>query len=299
MVTADRLKRAKKVSKRKETTSKKELRVIEIDVQHHPQIRKVCTLGFLIDQVKSPMDQHKKAVQAIFFDTWTEEMFAAQKKPDNFRVLLPKLDENGEPLQSLDDVRCTFQLKMPPKSSATRKAGIAKKLPNEDDLPKDETLQEVLIDVLKSDVVGLSPANAKKFVSEELLVIDKFSLADTLEEMQATPEDDLLHIISNMLLVYFQSRAGKKDKGMVSLPAFTDELEEAALVTVQVINLKDGMLNRIFTYCKNISQLRKLLRYCEVTLQIADFDFGMSDELAIKADRIKEAIIQYLIGDEE
>jgi hypothetical protein len=272
---AERLKRAKKVSGKKESTSKKkELRVVVIDAEHHPQIRKVCTLGFLIDQVKSPMEQNKKAAQVIFFDMWTGEMFKDQKKPDNFRVLLPKLDDNGQPLTALDDVRCTFQLKF-------RAAGIAKKVPKEDDLPEGKTLQEVLM----------------KFVAEEIEVEDNFDLAKSLNKMMATADDDPLHIVADKFLSYLQARTKSKD-GMVKLPAITDEQEAAALVTEQTVSLKEGMLDRIFTYCKKVEQLRKLLTYCEVTLQVADFDFGMSDEPAAKADRIKSAIVEYLVGED-
>lgn len=291
--TADRLKRAKGKSKTKtKKSSAKELRVLVVDATHQPQIRKVCELGFLGDQIKSPFEQNKKAVQLIFFDLWTEEMFKAKKKPDNFRVLLPKLSSvTGKPVPGMDDVKCTFQLKF-------RSAGIAGKVPKEADLPEDQTLQEVIIETLQSDVVGLSADNAKKFVAEEIDVTDHLALSEPLDTMLDREEGSDLHTVGSNILAYLQGRTKAKN-GRVSLPAFTDEQEEAALVTEQIVLLKDGVGDRIFTYIETIEQLRKLLKYCSVTLQVADFDFGMSDDPAAKAERLKDVVYQYLIGDED
>ena len=289
---ADRLKKAKGKSGTKEKkSSAKELRVVTVDATHEPQVRKVCELGFLGDQIKSPLDQNKKAVQLIFFEMWTTEMFKAKKKPDNFRVMLPKLDDSGNPLTALDDVRCTFQLKF-------RSGGIAGKVPKEEDLPDGQTLQEVLIETLQSDAVGLTAENAEKFVTEEVEVTDQFVLAASLDKMLASPNDTALYGVGDKLLNYMQART-KSQNGKVSLPVFTEEEEAAALVTEQIVLLKAGMLDRIFAYAETIEQLRKLIRYCSVVLQVADFDFGMSDEPAAKAERLKDVVYEYLIGDDE
>jgi hypothetical protein len=288
---ASRLKRAKKVSGKKEAKGKKELRVVVLDSSHEAQVRKICTLGYLTDHIKSPLDQNKKAVQQIFFEMWTKEMFDGKSKPDNFRIMLPKLDGNGKPITGLDDVKCTFQLKF-------RTAGIAKKVPKEEDLPEDMTLQEVLMQTLESDAVGLSDEDAKSFVDQEIEVVDKFVLAESLDAMLDADEDSLMYGIGDKLITYLQARTAAKS-GKVQLPAFTEEEEAAALVTEQVVSLKEGMLDRIFTYASTLEQLRKLLLYCGVTLQIADFDFGMSDEPAAMAKRLEDVIYQYVLGKDD
>ncbi len=127
---------------------------------------------------------------------------------------------------------------------------------------------------------------------------DQFVLAASLDSMLASPEGTALHGVGDKLLTYMQAR-GKAKNGRVSLPMFSEEEEAAALVTEQIVLLKAGMLDRIFAYAETIEQLRKLLMYCSVTLQVAAFDFGMSDEPAKKAERLREVVFEYLIGDDE
>lgn len=288
----DKLKRIKQKSRRKEPKSKtKELRSVEVSATLAPQVRQVCELGYLTGEIKGPLDNQLKAVKVEFFNMWTQEMWDSKKKPDNFCVVLPKLDDKGKPIPGLSDTRCAFQIKF-------RADGIKSKTPKEEDLPDEfETVEEAIIGALQS-VVGLSEPNAKKFVDAEVEVRDEVTLAMPLDKMlEADPETTdgaIYSSIGNKLVDYMQART-RAQSGKVKLPVFTEAEEASALVTVQVTYLKEGLFERVFTYCENIEQLRKLLTYCSVTLQVADFDFGMSDEPAVKAQRLQTVVGTYLL----
>lgn len=279
---ADRLARAKnKAVKKEEKPKKSDLRVLDIPERLHEQVRDLCMIGTLFDRVKSLLGQHADAVRDEFFLVWTEEMWANKRRPDNFNVRLKQC--SGK----LDDAACQFQLKF-------RSDGIKKKMPSADNLPEEKTLQEVVIDILTSGVVGLTAENARRFVDQEVDVQEETTLSKPLETMLEEEEGTLFHSIGDKLLTYMQTRANGRSK-TVSLPPFTDEEEEAALSISQVVKLKEGMLDRVFTYCTSLEELRRLLKWVEVTKQVSNYEFGISDETGARGERLKEAVGRFIV----
>lgn len=285
---ADKLARLKKTAvKTVETPKKSELRVVDLPQPLHERVRDLCMIGTLFGRVKSLLEQHSDAVKDEFFLIWTEEMWTTKRRPDNFNV---RLKQAGA---ALDDAACQFQLKF-------RSDGIKKKMPAPDKLPEDKTVQEVIIDILVSGAVGLSAENARKFVDQEVKVVEEITLAKSVDAMLAEDEGSLFHSIGNKLVEYIQARpSGKSKNGSVTLPAFTDEEEAAVLKMSQVVKLQDGLLDRAFTYCTSLDQLRKLLKWIEVTKQVSDYEFGISDEAGVQADRLKTAVGRFIVPVDE
>jgi len=304
--TADQLKSLKKKAKRKETKGKKEIRVVGILPELQPDIRQLCELAHIFDAIKPLFEQHKAAAQEEFFLMWTEEMWEGKGKPDNFNVRLKRLDAEGNPT-ALDDTQCQFQLKF-------RKSGIAGKLPNEEDLPEldcicgkkadcelcegegtyQQTVGEVLIDTLHSDVVGLSKENAREFVEKEVNIDDDYDFAMPINKMTQQKDGEALKTLGDKLIAYLHARA-RKAGGKVSLAAITDDEIVEGLNYYQVVSLKEGLLDRIFQYADSLEQLRKLLKFIAVTRQVSNFDYGISDEADAKVERVKEAVSRYLV----
>jgi len=279
---ADRLARAKQTATKKEEKPKKsELRVLDIPQRLHEQVRDLCMIGTLFGRVKSLLEQHADSVKDEFFLVWTEEMWVNKRRPDNFNVRLKQCEGK------LDDAACQFQLKF-------RSDGIKKKMPAADNLPEDKTLQEVVIGILTSGAVGLTAENARKFVDQEVDVQEEVTLSKSLDAMLEEEEGTLFHSIGDKLLTYIQARANGRAQ-TVSLTPFTDEEEAAVLSINQVVKLKDGMLDRAFTYCTSLEELRRLLKWVEVTKQVSNYEFGISDEAKKRSERLKEAVGKFIV----
>ena len=293
-------------TQKKSKSSKKEVREVKIPDALAPAVRQVCELGYLVGEIKGPQDQKLKGVKSSFFEIWTAEMWNEKKRPENFAVVLPKLGDKGETLP-VNDVRCVFQCKF-------RTEGIKTKAPrSQADIPEGcDTVQEAIVKILVSPVVGLSEANAKTFVDKEIDVRDEVELAPVLGgkfgqfldmEIDELPdemdeEEKVAANIAHKLWDYSQASTRAKT-GRVNLPQWSDEERKNFIVTVQSSYLKDGMFDRVWEYCETVEQLRKLLLWCGVTRQVADFDFAMSDEPAIRTQRLQEVVGTYLIADDE
>lgn len=279
----DLLAGAKKLGKKAEPkkSSKKDLRVVEIDASLRPQVVELCELAMLESRIEPLLKQRKDAMAGRFFDIWTQEMWDGKSQPDNFNVII-----NGD--SGLADTKCQFQLKF-------RKDVLKGKLPAE--MPEDKTVQEILAEMI-SKITGMSEKAARKFVDEEVVIEDKTGLVASFDEMYYSADDNPLHKVAVLLLTYLQARPRGK-ANTVTVEAFSDELANEALVTYQVVTLKEGVDGRIYTYCSSLDELRKLLRFLSVTTQVSNFDYGISDEPAKKAKRLQAAVSRYITADDE
>ena len=277
---ADLLKKAKKTATKKPAAkkSKKELRVVDLSTGLQTKVLELCQLAHLEGIITPLLKQRKGVVADEFFDIWTEEMWGDKTQPENFNTEVKK--------GGMADCKCQFQLKF-------RTNTIGKKLPNE--LPEDTTTEECLASLI-ARTTGMSAKNARKFVDSEVVVTDKIGLMGTFDEMYYAEEGSVPNRIATLLLTYIQARSRSKDK-KVKVEAFDDELAEEALVTYQEVVLKDGLGARVYTYCESLEQLRKLLRFLEVTTQVSNFDFGISDEVEDRTERLQDAVGRYIVAE--
>ena len=280
MATKDLLASAKTKAKKAEPKGKKnEIREIVID---DSEVLTLIEIASLTGDLKPLEDQHKAVVQTRLFERWTDEMWRDKKKPENFKAVIKKTS-------GMDDARCNFILKI-------NSGGLAKVAPDEADVPDGKTVQEVLAEMVVEQC-KLTPANAKKFVDEEVEITDEITLADSFDKMYYG-EDETKKQIASLLLAYAQARPKKGEK-TVRLDPFNDELQEALLVTRQVVKIKDGMEERVFTYCDSLDQLRALLTFCSVTKQVSNFEFAVSDDPKARHQRQQDVVAKYLIPDTE
>lgn len=277
----DLLASAKGLAKKAEPKSKKnEIREIVIE---DAEVLTLIEIASLTGDLKPLEEQHKGVVQNRLFDRWTEEMWRDKKKPDNFKAVIKK--QSG-----MDDARCNFILKI-------NSGGLSKVVPDESDLPTDsegnptKTVQEVVAEMIVEQC-KLTPAKAKKFVAEEVEISDEITLADSFDKMYYG-SDETKKKIATLLLAYAQARP-KKGAKSVSVEAFDDELQAALLVTRQVVKLKDGMEERVVTYCDSLDQLRALLTFCNVTKQVSNFEFAISDDPKTRHQRQQDVVAKYL-----
>lgn len=273
-----------KLAAMKATAKPKEVKpskssIAEIDFTNSDSehaIAALCEVAYLGNKFAPIIEQNKAAVQDIFFLRWTQEMFDSRKLPGNFKARIKRKD--GDKATTFDDMACNFILKF-------RTDGLKSKLPKNGDMPEDQTVQEILIETLKSGVVGLSPDNAQKFVAEEVESVDKTNFADTLAAMLEAESGTPLAALGEFLVNCINAES-QKDLGKI--PVLTAEQRAEAIRVEEVILLKDGVEERILSYVENVDQLRKLLNFMSVTKQVSNFEFGISDEVQDRNRRLTE-----------
>lgn len=280
---ADRLKKAATTSVRKETTKTKDRPVWPLTPDQEVQVAKLCELAYLNGEVDPLVTQHKTAVGAELFNIWTQRFFESKMVPENPDFVIKKKDAKTHQPTALDDMGCQLQIKF-------RTDGLQKVLPDKAKLPEGETVEEKLIEALMSPVVGLTETNAKKFVEEEVLIADNVELAMPLNEMLS---NDKYALIAEKLLTYMQTRP--KNGTDIKVVALTEEEEALVLSSKQSVSLKEGLFQRILGYVENIDQLRKLLLYIRITIQVSKFEFGKSDTDADRVNRLKNVVQTYLL----
>jgi len=276
---ADLLKSLKSVVKVKDTTpNKKQIRVIDFTSSPDGEIvATLCELSFLIDQFIPIVEQNKNAVQDIFFEQWTEEMWASKNLPTNFKARIKKLVDNKS--TNFDDMGCNFIMKF-------RSDCLAKKLPKASDLKEDETVNEVLVETLLSSVVGLSPDNAHKFAQEEFEVQEATGLPDGgLEKMLDAKEGTDMNIIGKFIVSCINA-TNKKEQS--AIPLLTEAQRNISVEISQKYSVKSGVEERILNYVESLEQLRNLLKFLSVTRQVSNFEFGISDEAIERNRRLTE-----------
>ena len=287
----DLLQKTKKAtSTRKKAASKSDERWIVKVGQDDPRrsivqrLVEVCTLSA---ELKPILDQLMRVTKDDLFDMWTQRMWDTKSVPDNPRIVLPKV-ENGKDL-ALEDHRCMLQIKF-------RSAGLQKVLPDSEELDEDQTVSEVLVETLVG-VAGVSEKKARAFVDNEVAITDRMAMRD-IAEMYYSSDDNEKSIATKILQFINQRSKAKNGKGSVEL--ITDEemdsLENGLFVTQQTVTIKDGMFERAWNYCDNIDQLRKLLRFCNVTIQVSNFEYALADTAPNRVQRLTKAAESYLLA---
>jgi hypothetical protein len=271
---ADNFDAIRKSSARKvRTPSNNGMRVVKLSSPSNEHVLKLCSLAYLQNLVKSLVEQYQAAVADECFKVWTQEMWDTRKHPANFKV---QLDKSGT---TFTDAELNFVLKF-------RVDGIQKKVSSDLDM---EGIKESLIEAVSA--FGLSAKNAAKFVNEEIAVREVIELVKPLDDMQNDPE---LKPIADKLAAYTMARP-KKGQTTVTVPAITEEESAKLWVIRQEIKLKEGLLDRVFTYCATIEELRALILWLGVVRQVSNFDFGKSDDATERNKRLREVVNDYVI----
>ena len=236
----------------------------------------LCDLGFVSQNLERILDKQRKPAFALdLLKIWVKKMWASRSVPDNFRV---KYHRDG----LITDCCANFLVKF-------RKEGLGTKIRK--DIPQGMTVEEWAMKTLTSGVVGLTSANAKKFVQEEFVIEETMTIE--LSSLDACAEGTPQKTLVDKLVEYLGARPKGKAND-VKLPPVTDEENAIAVHTIQTVTLKTGLSARIFTYCETEEQLLKLLQWIAVTQQISDFIVGEGDEQAVRQQRLGDTILKYL-----
>ncbi len=139
-----------------------------------------------------------------------------------------------------------------------RAEGLSGVVPDADQLPEGKTVEDVLLEALTSAQVGLSEKNALRLLADdgEIKVTHRLELAGSLDALYNS-DQPIQKSAAEKLLAYIGAEKGDND----NLKLLTDEEKATLLRTVQIVQLKEGFLERAHIYCETPEQLRKLCEF--------------------------------------
>lgn len=246
------------------------------------KVVEVCELAHIQDQMKKLSEARQDDVATEFTRRWVKQMWEQKTKPENWKAQVNT--STGMP-----DCRANFILKF-------RQDCLKKKLPKPDQIPEGKTLQEVLVEWLMKPEIGMTEKNAMAFVADEIVIRDELTFVASLDTMWNSEEGTLLKAMAVKIFTLIQTRS-ERDDGMVLIPGFTNEEEEALIQTQQVVTVKEDVAARVFNYCTSEEQLLKLLTsFLGVTQQVSNFEYAVSDEPAVRNQRTLTAVNRYLLA---
>lgn len=244
---------------------------MEIPSELRERFQVLCDLGFIDQNLKKVMEERKGQMGLDLLKIWAKKMWASRSLPSNCRV--------KNHIGPVTDCCANFIIKFRKNALQTMK------------VPKGMTFEEMAMSTLTSGVVGLTPANAKKFVQEEIVITENFSI--DLTALNAAPEGSPQRALADKFLGYLGAQPrGKANE--VKVPPITPEEQLVAFTVTQTVTLKAGLSARIFTYCDTEDQLVKLLQWVAVTKQISDFIVAESDEQDVRKERLGKTLVRFL-----
>lgn len=272
---SDLLKKVAKSATKKSTgTKKKDDRwTIHLDESDFSDALDLCQLSTITGQLEATRKERDKTVKSELLKQFCKKWFDEKALPQNPKIVLRK--------DGSDDMSFLFQVKF-------RKAGLTGVIPNVEDLPEEQTVEELLQMMLTSPKVGLSGKKADSLLEQgEIYVQQVVQLADSLD---ALLEAQSTESAATKLLTYIACTDGSE------IEPLSQEERSALLQTTQVVCLKDGFFERAHMFVDSADQLIKLIDFVKGTLSIGSYEFAISDTPNERADRLKKAAVHY-IGD--
>lgn len=286
---ADLLKGATKRASKAPAKDKKELPTKRVSPELEGEVSDLIRLATVHGELDPLVKQHKTSVGDKLLDLWVGEMWETKKVPSNFRVPIMK-KENGR-ATLMKDMEVTFQVKF-------RADGLTKKVPESDELPEGESVEDKLLEALVSEQVGLTEEKAKLMLDPEeghVTVEQQLTLTDTFNKLYHS-ENEAASSGIKKILKYIQATATQRGQKTVELPLLTDEEGSAVLKTKQVVILKEDFFSEARSYCQTQEVLGKLIRFCDPTLALGGFEFGVSDKTADRVERLSNTVEEFLTG---
>lgn len=248
--------------------------------EKEPAFEKNLQTFLQIHTIAGEMEGVKKAregtVKDTFLSRWVTEMWERGTQPENPRINVMFMDKDGV-RQNIVDAECLFEV-------CKNKDGL-KPYANTDNLDEDETIEEAVMKALMSPLVGLSQEKAMAFVhpeNGEIKVFDCYNLADSIENLMSAESDDVRKATMK-LVSWFQG--GKE--------TMEDEDTASILVATKGILIKDGFFERAKSYCANVDQLQKLIRFVRPKLVVKSVVFSEHDKTS-RQHRLAETLNHFL-----
>jgi hypothetical protein len=262
-------------TKRKEAKTEQKW-VMALSPDATDKVANHCRLAFIQNELKPVADQHKTAAIDALFDAWTEKFWSGKTVPENPTLQVKYPDSSAH--KGMIDMQCMFVV-------AFVTEGIK--------LPKPEVLEEAgqtpsqwMVAQLTSEQVGLSQKAAEKFVNEEMTIQDRILLCMSITEMEQS-ENELLQSYAKKSLATMMGREHE--------PFTQEELQEAIMMQ-QVVILKDDLMPRLLSYCRNITELRKLINFIKAQKKFGPkLEFGIADSTGERVERMQTTIGEFLL----
>lgn len=279
MAAKNLLDRAKQVASTAPAKAKeKGMRELVVPEFLQDQFTEFVELGYISKSMEDVTKSHRQEMADAFLDIWATEMWETRRRPENFKAVVRRGN-------ATIDCSCNFVVEV-------RKDSIQRKIPAQDQIPEGKTLEETLVSMLVK--IGISEVNANRFVQEEVLIQQVVDFKETLDIMygyaDGTPQKNAVE----KLLTYMQLR---NKSGLAKLPMFTDEEEAVCLVVKQKVAFKEGLADRLFTYCNSKKELLSLLtEFVNPTLKLYLFSVADGDERSVVEDRLAKTTIRFLFA---
>ena len=226
--------------------------------------------------VDKRVDNAKAEFNEYALRVMSEKLFAAKSRPSNPIILLKKVDANGKET-SVNDHQ--FQFTMQDKFTYNFK-----------DIPEGVDPRDHFIELFTNDV-GLHPAEAEKFVDNELQFtpITGFkNLTELLEGktgkgrewIDATEEEQA----AGQKLAALALWDGSGD----APEALTPEEKGLIFVRKNGLSVSAGFYDRVSTYCQNVDQLMKIFKIIKPIVFPVYQKCALADNPADKTRRLIE-----------
>lgn len=247
------------------------------DATLEPLVVSLIEAGHISKQLEPVLKEHQTVVYNKLIEMYCEKMWSAKRQPQNPRIVVRKKDSAAR------DLACMFMV-------VFRADGLKKYLPNAEDLPDDKEPRDVLVEALMSKLVGLSKANAEKITDPdagEFKIIERLNFVESLDSMYYG-DNPVRKSAAEKILSYFAAEADGKAK-KASLEFLTDE-EKGVLVTEQLLELKEGFLERACSYCETADQLLNLLKFVKIKFYCQNYEFAIGDDPVQRFVRLEKAV---------
>lgn len=232
-------------------------------------------LNVTLDKLDAANKSRVNELKDKLFDVWSDNMWKAKAQPQNIKLIVK--DDGGR-----EDATMTFQVQF-------RADGLKGVFP--DELPEGKSIQDLIQEALTSEAVGLSESNALALlnaVDGDIAVGQQVGLADTFDKLLVHKDEDVVKAANK-----FMTLALCDDKDKVKL--LSDNDRSLLFTTRQIVLLKDGFFERACGYCRNVGELRRLMRFLKVKLVAGNFEFAVSSTEKERVTRL-EAIAQEFIA---
>ena len=277
--------RAKAVSKPIDSKSSKENITWYPDPFFEPLVLKLIELGHISKIIDPIFEQQKTVVYNKLFDMYTEKMWNGKSKPDNPRIVIKKKEQDAKDAK---DMACVFIVKF-------RSDGLKKFLPRPEDL-QDQDPRDILVQALTSQLVGLSKENALRITDPEngeFIIKGELNFVASFDAMYYG-DNPIRKSAATKILEYLSAAPNSKTK-LFHGEFLTDE-EKTIVVREQLLYLRDGLLERVCSYCQSADQLNALLKFVKISFFCQNFEFAIGDEPAERNSRLENAVKGILLS---
>jgi len=227
------------------------------------RVSKYFRLAYLAARVESKIKKFKPRAITDLLTIWCQHYFEKKVKPPKSYV---RFDRKEVDMEATFVVSFNANLNSLVKEKEVVAAGL--------------TPTQFLTNVIAE--AGVEDAVA--FVKNEVKFDDKVNLTESLNDLRYSDEAPARSFATKLLK---HLRSGD----------YTDEELKAGLVTEQSIELKDGVLERLLTYCKSVEEMTALLNVCKQGTKVQNTMVGESLPDKEQIEQMSATVTEFVTGE--